>query len=570
MQRESDFPPGGTTLRDPPVSLDPGTVIDGRYRLVELIGEGGMGQVFEAEHLDLRRKVAIKTLVAQGGVDPQLVQRFEREAHTLAAVAHPNIVTVTDYGVHEDLPYLVMERLEGRSLAALLETRGTLSVEHATALMRQVLAGLGHAHARGLVHRDLKPGNVWVETHDDGEHVKLLDFGFAKFVEAEGGPLLTAVGIVVGTIAYMSPEQASGGAIDHRSDLYSAGVLFYEMVTGRRPFEGEPVEILRAHLTADPPPLREARPDGDFSPELEAVVKRALEKKPALRFESAGELAKALQAATARESSPDASASADDDDAKTIVREPAGPAAETANERPAVASKTAVELRTRDLEPIATQAAARKKPPAPPPGRSRRPVLIAAVATVVLGGALVAVLLLAPWPFGAREAAEPAAAELASAVNPPERPAESLGEDPWGLWPRVPRLERYRTAVRRGGSLSRDALKDLRTYGREHPEDPRVELIIAGAFLNDRWFRDALAHYAGAHAKDARIAASEEFLSGLVQLVRYEVTSERASALVEEIYGARAVGAVEGALADASSDRAAKARLEALLRRLQS
>lgn len=577
MARESDLLPGTTTVRDPPVNLDPGTIIDGRYRLIEIIGEGGMGQVFEAEHLELRRKVAIKTLFTKEGVDPALAQRFEREAHTLAAVAHPNIVTITDYGVHRDLPFLVMERLEGQSLATLLDERGPLDVEHAAALMRQILAGLAHAHARGLVHRDLKPGNVWVEMHEDGEHVKLLDFGFAKFVEAEGGPLLTAVGVVVGTLSYMSPEQASGGAIDHRSDLYSAGVLFYQMVTGRRPFEGEPIELLRAHLTEDAPSLREARPDGHFSSELEAVVRRALEKKPEKRFESGAELAKALQAATAggRPASADRAAPPEDvdEDAKTIVWAEGEARARPAEAGPqaALASRDAPEPREEGLEGLIPRAPAKKGPTwSDDPERRRALVIAALVTALVLGGSFI-VLRLAPWPLGADEAQEPSGAELAAAAaeaavaegSPPP------SADPWSLWPREPRLERYRVAVERGGQISREAVKTLRTYGREHPDDPRVELVIARSFLNARWFSDALEMYASAYVKDRRIAASEEFLSGLVQLARYEATSERASEIVRAMDRARAARAVEQALAELGDDPASKARLEALLRALE-
>ncbi len=573
MPRDGELPPGTTTERDP-VTLDPGTVIDGRYRLVELIGEGGMGQVFEAEHKDLRRKVAIKMLAAQGRLDEQMVKRFEREAHTLAAVSHPNVVTVTDYGIHEGLPFLVMERLEGKSLAALLEERRALTLEHAGALMRQILAGLGHAHARGLVHRDLKPGNVWVEAHEDGEHVKLLDFGFAKFVTPEGGTLLTADGIVVGTLAYMSPEQASGGAIDPRSDIYSAGVLLFEMLTGRRPFEGEPIDILRAHLTAEPPSLAAARPGRTFPPEVEAVVRRALEKKPADRFETAPALAKALQAAIAREPSAETETlvyepppGEVDSGAKTVLREePATHVYPRISPARPMPPPSEIALRTQDLEPIARKAGVPRKKPR---SRRRPGVLVAAVAVGAVAIGIGVVLRYAPWPFGGRD--EPPVPDLVVALDEAAAAADPPAQgDAWTLYPRDRVLERHRAHVRRGESFPRETLRELRAYERAHPEDPRVELLIARAFLNDRWFSDALDRFAQAHAKDARIAGSEDFLTGVVQLVRYEATTARASAMVESIYGAQAVPTVERALADAANDRAARARLETLLRRLQS
>ncbi|MBC7174104.1 MAG: serine/threonine protein kinase, partial [Polyangiaceae bacterium] len=360
---------------------------------------------------------------------------FEREAHALAAVSHPNIVAVTDYGIHGEFPYLVMERLEGRNLASVLEDRGLLPVEHAATLMRQILAGLGHAHARGLVHRDLKPGNVWVESHAEAEHVKLLDFGFAKFVEGEEAAALTAVGMVVGTLSYMSPEQAMGGAIDHRSDIYSAGVLLFEMLTGTRPFDGEPVELLRAHISKAPPTLAEARPGRSFPPALEAIVKRALEKKPDARWQSAVELSKALERMTTPEDdepktliyTPPAGAALDVDDDKTIVTAEA-----TARSAPFRPKKPELSLRTEDLASFRLT----DKPPLRIGGGAQRPrgAVLAAAGIGVVALVLAGFFALRGDASGPDPSSEPSADETLARTLAEEAPIPE--SDPWALLPR--------------------------------------------------------------------------------------------------------------------------------------
>jgi serine/threonine-protein kinase len=607
--RDGEPAPGTDAHREPARGLAPGAILDGRYRLHELIGEGGMGRVYEGEHLGLRRKVAIKVLTAQGGLDEQLVLRFEREAMALAAVAHRNVVAVTDYGIHEATqPYLVMELLEGRSLSELLAVEDVLPVGRAAALMRQILAGLGHAHAQGLVHRDLKPGNVWIEPHPEGELAKLLDFGFAKPVSPDAGAMLTADGIVVGTLAYMSPEQAAGGAVDHRSDLYSAGVLFFEMLTGHRPFGGEPIEILRAHITLEPPTLAAARPDLGFSPEIEAIVRRALAKAPGARFESAQELADAISQAAGDElpgerwsdAGPRPSRPSDEeaktlvyDDTKTLVdgeaktvlldasalaREPRA----STEERGAGAARpvrredaSAIELRTQELAALKVPEAAAKTPAASPSrglgeaergARAPRAIQILALAALgVLG--LGALVFVARDAAPARDGDGTRGASLTAATSP--RGAAHDPIDVWALYPPDAQLERYRRRVERGAVLSRTTVRELRLLEREHPGDPRVNLVIAQAFMNSEWFRDALEVFAEAYAKDARVAESAGFLEALVALAREKVTSDGAAELLLELYGPRALPAVHAALDEAADDPAGAARLAALARRLE-
>jgi serine/threonine-protein kinase len=273
-----------------------GRTLDGRYRIEERLGMGGVGAVYLGTQLALGRSVAIKLL--HEGLDPSFRTRFEREAKALAALRHPNIVSVTDYGVDDATPYLVMEKLEGETLGERL-TRGPLLPEHVLELTRQLLRALGFVHEQGLVHRDLKPGNLFLELTPDGdERLKLLDFGLAKFVQEPGieGETVTRAGHVVGTPAYMAPEQIAGDAVDARSDIYAVGVLLFQMLSGKVPFEGEPMEQLKGHLVAPVPPLVVTQTALKPRRELSALVMRALEKRREARFDSALEMLTALEA----------------------------------------------------------------------------------------------------------------------------------------------------------------------------------------------------------------------------------------------------------------------------------
>jgi serine/threonine protein kinase len=283
-------------------SVPPPTVeleLDGRYRIEAEIGAGGLGAVYRATHVRLDKPVAIKLLHARLGADEILRGRFEREAKALAALDHPNIVAVTDYGIAGNTPYLVMELLAGETLAQRL-ARGLLEPVAVSALALTLLRALAFVHRRGLVHRDMKPGNVFLQQSGDGtECLKLLDFGLAKFTaESTAGahPTLTRSGDIMGTPAYMAPEQIAGDPVDARTDVYQAGVILFQMLAGRLPFEGEAADQLRGHLAAPPPRLSDARSDKCGSPALEAVLQRALAKSPKARFEDAGDLLAALEA----------------------------------------------------------------------------------------------------------------------------------------------------------------------------------------------------------------------------------------------------------------------------------
>jgi serine/threonine-protein kinase len=285
-----------------PEPVDPllGSVIGGKYRIEARLGGGAMGTVYRA--VDARGvPCAVKVLQDEAVSDESLRERFRREAEALFELKHPNILEVRDYGVDLklELPFLVMELLQGRTLEDMV-------VEHMPdpqtgfELGKQVICGLAHAHKSGVLHRDMKTENVFVTWDGRGWVAKLLDFGLVKFTDdAKWGPAkkLTMQGAVFGSPAYMSPEQGTGTATDARSDVYSAGVVLYELLTGSWPFEVEDqMQMLRAHLMDPPPPLASKREGLVVRPELEAVLMKALAKRPNDRFRDAHEMLAVLEA----------------------------------------------------------------------------------------------------------------------------------------------------------------------------------------------------------------------------------------------------------------------------------
>lgn len=264
--------------------------LGGKYVLGELLGQGGFGAVYQARHSLLNRQQAIKILLEQHFTSPKFRERFLREAQTLAALDHPNIVHVDDFGFEDNRAYLVMPYIGGGSLQSLLRQRGPLSLEEATRSLEQICAALDYAHARNIVHLDLKPLNLLL--HEDGR-LLLSDFGLAHLMEQ--GAIEGSTSLQFGTPSYMAPEHLQGQP-ERRSDLYALGIMLYQMLTLRVPFEGSnAAAIMLKHLTEPPPPLRTLRPD--LPPDLDSVLATALAKQPEARFQSAGALLAAFKAA---------------------------------------------------------------------------------------------------------------------------------------------------------------------------------------------------------------------------------------------------------------------------------
>jgi serine/threonine-protein kinase len=269
--------------------LGPETVIDGRYRIVRRIGSGGMADVYLADDLQLDRQVAVKILHRRFAQDPEFVERFRREASSAAGLQHQHIVSVYDRGEWDGTYYIAMEYLQGRSLKQIIQDYGPLDPALASDLASQILRAERFAHRRGVVHRDIKPHNVIVD--DDGL-ATVTDFGIAR----AGASDMTQTGSIMGTAQYLSPEQAQGHPVGPESDLYSTGVVLYEMATGRLPFDGESaVAIAMKQVGESPPAPRSVNPA--IPPALEAVILKALEKDPARRFASADDFIAALDAA---------------------------------------------------------------------------------------------------------------------------------------------------------------------------------------------------------------------------------------------------------------------------------
>ncbi len=263
----------------------------GKYQIVSSIGRGGMASVYKGYDPGLKRYVAVKVLSSHLAADPQLLQRFELEATTAANLKHPNIVVIHDVGSADNYHYIVMELLEGRSLREEIRAVGALPLTRAIQITYQLSSALDYAHQRELVHRDLKPGNIMIGASD---HVTLMDFGL---VRALRGTRLTEAGSSVGTLEYMSPEQLSGEEVDPRSDVYSLGIVAYEMLAGTTPFRGDtPFRVIQNVMQSPPPPLvnfNAALPVG-----VQSEIERALSKNPPERHRAAGEFAEALYCAS--------------------------------------------------------------------------------------------------------------------------------------------------------------------------------------------------------------------------------------------------------------------------------
>jgi serine/threonine-protein kinase len=521
-----------------------GRVLDGRYEVLGRLGAGGVGFVYRAKDAKLGRLVALKVLQQHAAALAEWRRRFEREAKALSALAHPNIVTVTDSGIDDGLPYLVMELLQGKTLADLIK-EGPLPSSRALDIARQVLRGLAFAHGKGIVHRDLKPANVFLQAlPDQADHVRLLDFGMAKFLEGSGSRSLvdnlTRAGTVFGTPSYMSPEQGRAEPVDARTDVYAAGVVLFEILTGRTPFAGDSFqEIMKAHLLDPIPSLADARPDLSIAAFLQPVVDRAMAKKPVERYPDAASMLAALEAIDA---------------VSRVV---------AANGGLAVASK---------------------KPPSRLLGA--RAVIThswrAVVALATLAAAMTTVFTYLGRDGARRSdgvppaAAQPSPSHVASQPSPPspqleaKAHAQTAGErprvparDPWQQ--EVPAaLQSIRGRLDRGARMSESSLRPVYLFAHQHPDDPRPWLLAGRAYAELDWLSDSVERYLRAYRTDPGCRGDPRMLADLLKAAEHPVAGRPAAKAIADVYGAEAIPAVEKALERQGRDRDATARLTRL------
>jgi serine/threonine-protein kinase len=356
----------GTTLRGvTPASSLVGQVIADRYHVMKKLGEGGMGQVYLAEHVKMGRKSAIKVMSPAMMHDPDAIARFNREAGNASKITHPNVCAVYDFGeTPEGMIYLAMEFVEGEPLTGLLEREGALPLPRATAIFKQTSDALQAAHDLGIVHRDLKPDNIMLARGRDGtDVVKVVDFGIAKAVGGdESGQKVTKTGLVVGTPEFMSPEQLSGDKLDGKSDLYSLALVYFRMLTGHLPFQADTVqETMIKRLTDEPKKLAEVRPDLQFPSGLQPVLDAALTRTPGERYQTVAKFAEDVLGVV------------------QLVRATRGGVAP--------ATREVVEGRTQLLDSHETKAQASRRAPPPKAKRSLVPVVVGVIAVLgAVGG----------------------------------------------------------------------------------------------------------------------------------------------------------------------------------------
>ncbi len=407
----------GTALRKSAAGTDlVGEVIAERYHITKKLGEGGMGQVYLAEHVKMGRRCAIKIMTPGTMSDPDAISRFNREAANASRISHPNVCAIYDFGeTPEGLIYLAMELIEGKSLTALLDETPTMPLARAAGMIVQCAEALHVAHDLGIVHRDLKPDNIMVITARGKDTVKVVDFGIAKAMSGdEGGKQkVTKTGFVVGTPEYMSPEQLAGDSVDGRSDLYSLGLVFYRMLTGVSPFPADSQqETMIKRLTDDPIPLAKARPDVRFPAELQRVMDRALARSPSERYANAGDFARDV-----RKLETSMTGAVDVEAGTQMVH---------ADEIKAAIPATRVDPKAGLPKPKAEAPPARVAAAAPP-AQKRSPIVPIAVVAVLaaVGGGI--------FLIRGNKGPAPEAADTTHQVTPPTTPTDSQkpqGSDP--------------------------------------------------------------------------------------------------------------------------------------------
>lgn len=521
-----------------PDGVDPliGKVLDERYRIEAQLGEGGIGRVYTARHLTLGRMVALKVLLTRYESIEVLKKRFQREASALASLNHPNIVTVTDFGVSDTGPYIVMELLEGEDLASILARGEPTDPRRAFRIIRQMIRALAYAHQQHLVHRDLKPQNVFVRPlGPSDDHVEVLDFGLARFLDDawKDAPKLTARGALIGTPAYMAPEQASGQDVDERADVYAAGLVLFEALTGRRTFEDrDPGQMLRDHLLTAPPTIAWMDPGLEVDPALEAFVARALAKSPRERFDDGAAMLEAFD---------------------RLGPEPA---------RRVAVRPSHVEMPPRTSGVAVTQVGKLRGADSPAtrtlptePGAGGAFVLPQRRAPLFLGAGCAALVLMGLGAGGVwlsmRGLTLGDTEDVTDEPPPPTPPAvfEPRPPDPFGSELPEP-LRSVHDAVERGQEIPRAELVRVSQFQGDHPDDPRSHLLLAHIETDQQHWRAALVQYSEAFRLDARVSGDPYMLPDLVLIARQEEEYEATVALIRTAFGAAARSEIDRALRD--------------------
>ena len=556
-----------------------GKILQGRYRLRSILAEGGMGVVWQAERVGIERPVVVKFLQAVLSDRPGAVDRFEREARATARLNHPNCVQLVDFGLDEGQPYLVVEFVEGQTLAELLD-HGPLDPRRAARISVQVLAGLDHAHERGILHRDLKPANLMiVEVAGYEDFLKILDFGLAKIIGDTDRREVTVHGVALGTPGYMSPEQAAGMPSDLRADIYSVGAVLYHLITGVKVFDGGNVHsILRKHREETPAPPRRLRGPGAISAELDAVVARAMQRDAERRFQTAAEMRRAIEETPEGARTPSrvsaqrrAVASTPDEDAAPRVRGVRPPRRRSGVPWPLVVGVAGVSA----VAGASGLAAWLRRGP-PPPGAIASRVDGSEAIDRAAGVPQVEVLPLAA--DGAVQLAEPiVVAPHDAALEPrveqiePPRVDDGSNEDvrkPPPLPADAPRRDTrdvrtiadVRVLVRRGETdLAIAALQQIRRRANLGAERQAEIATLLGHLYNDRrWTVDALREYRYALSLDVRARGDQTIINNTVRALGERATAPRARRVLIDYVGRTAIPTLRRAAERSDTRKAAE------------
>ena len=403
---------------NPPEVVDPllSQLVADRYRIIRKLGEGGMGAVYLAEHVVIEKKFALKVLAPELARRSDLVARFLQEARSASRIGHENVIDIMDFGqAPEGLVYIAMEFLDGKDLGEIVRTKGAMEWSQARGIVLQICRALRAAHDKGIVHRDLKPENIFLIAREGQPHfVKILDFGIAKVMGLDpNGPRLTRTGMIFGTPEYMAPEQAEGKDTDHRADIYAVGCILYHLITGQTPFVAESfMTMLTKHLTEEPVPPSARRPDLVITPEMDALVIKALEKDRDKRWQSMAKLLEAVAACAGPETAP-------------APRASNGQTVEMGGAHAPVAVRVVRPQETARVSPRAVDSAlAGSETPSEKAPATRGKTVALVAAGIVLGGAIAAWLALSPGK-GTTPAAAPAVTAPvapAAAAPPPVAP----------------------------------------------------------------------------------------------------------------------------------------------------